>query len=83
MSWQRPLHISEKTMNEWIIAPLLAADGTATHRPGSNGSNGSEVGKDKQDEPTEERRHGDRRDNHDDEVDPDFARGDDRRDDVP
>lgn len=67
-------------MNEWIIAPLLAADGTATHRPGSNGS---EVAKDKQDEPTEERRHGDRRDNHDEEVDTDFARGDDRREDIP
>lgn len=76
-------------MNEWIIAPLLAADGTATHRPPSNGS---EVVTDKQvegkeqeqqDEPVEERRHGDRRDNHDEEVDTDFARGDDRREDVP
>ena len=67
-------------MNEWIIAPLLAADGTATHRPGSNNS---EVAKDEQDEPTEERRHGDRRDNHEPEVDTDFARGEDRREDLP
>jgi hypothetical protein len=67
-------------MNEWIIAPLLAADGTATHRPDSNGS---EVDRDKQDEPVEERRHGDRRDNHDEEIDTDFARGEDRREDVP
>ena len=67
-------------MNEWIIAPLLAADGTATHRPGSNGS---ELGQDKHDEPVQERRHGDRRDNHDEEVDTDFARGEDRREDVP
>lgn len=67
-------------MNEWIIAPLLAADGTATHRPASNGS---EVGKDKHEEPAEERRHGDRRDNHDEDVDTDFARGEDRRDDAP
>jgi hypothetical protein len=67
-------------MNECIIAPSLAVDGTAVHRPGSNGS---DVAKDKQDEPMEERRHGDRRDNHDEEVDTDFARGEDRREDVP
>lgn len=67
-------------MNEWIIAPLLAADGTPTHRPGSNNS---ELDTDKQDPPAPERRHGDRRDNHDEEVDTDFARGEDRREDVP
>ena len=67
-------------MNEWIIAPLLAADGTATHRPASNDS---EAGPDKHDEKTDDRRHGDRRDNHDEEVDPDFARGEDRRNDLP
>ena len=67
-------------MNEWIIAPLLAVDGTATHRPGSDGS---EVGKDKHNEPPEERRHGDRREHHDEEVDTDFARGEDRREDAP
>jgi len=67
-------------MNEWIIAPLLAADGTATHRPASNDS---EAGQDKHDEKTDDRRHGDRRDNHDEEVDTDFARGEDRREDLP
>ena len=70
-------------MNEWIIAPLLAADGTATHRPGSNGSEVAQDKQDEQDEPTEDRLHGDRRDNHEPEVDTDFARGDDRREDVP
>jgi hypothetical protein len=83
------LPLSENNMNEWIIAPLLAADGTASHRPASNGS---EAATDKQDEqveqdgggqPVEERRHGDRRDNHDEQVDTDFARGEDRREDVP
>ena len=67
-------------MNEWIIAPLLAADGTATHRPAGKDSPAEQ---DKHDANTDDRRHGDRRDQHDEEVDTDFARGEDRRNDLP
>ena len=69
-------------MNEWIIAPLLEPDptGVVSHTPSGNG--GKEADSAPQEEPVDDRRHGDRRDNHDDEADPDFARGDDRRDEV-
>ncbi|KQQ91666.1 hypothetical protein [Massilia sp. Leaf139] len=66
-------------MNEWIIAPLLAPDptGIVSHRPSGN----EEAGGAPQEE-AGDRRHGDRRDNHDEEADPDFARGEDRREDA-
>ncbi len=69
-------------MNEWIIAPLLEPDptGVVSHTPGGNGNDGA--GKAPDEEAVDDRRHGDRRDNHDDEADPDFARGDDRREDA-
>lgn len=64
-------------MNEWIIAPLLEPDptGIVSHTPGGGDSA-------PQEEALDDRRHGDRRDGHDEDADPDFARGDDRRDEV-
>jgi len=71
-------------MNEWIIAPLLEPDptGVVSHTPGGPGSAGT--GSAPQEEHADDdRRHGDRRDHtHDDEADPDFARGEDRREDA-
>jgi hypothetical protein len=70
----------ENDMHEWIIAPLLEPDptGMVAHR-----ATGPEEDKAAREEAAAERRHGDRRDKHDDEADPDFARGEDRRDDAP
>jgi hypothetical protein len=70
----------ENRMNEWIIAPLLEPDptGIVSHTPGGGAGPGGAP----QEERLDERRHGERRDNHDDEADPDFARGDDRREDA-
>ena len=69
-------------MNEWIIAPLLEPDptGVVSHTPGGIGGGGADSAP--PEEPVDDRRHGDRRDNHDDEADPDFARGEDRREDA-
>jgi hypothetical protein len=69
-------------MNEWIIAPLLEPDptGVVSHTPGRKG--GSEADSAPLEEGAGERRHGDRRDGHDDDADPDFGRGEDRRDEV-
>jgi hypothetical protein len=69
-------------MNEWIIAPLLEPDptGMVSHTPG--GKRGEGADSEQREKSADERRHGDRRDGHDDDVDPDFARGEDRRDDV-
>lgn len=66
-------------MNEWIIAPLLAPDptGMVSHSRSAQGNPGKSVEQDV--EQSDDRRHGDRRDNHDEDADPDFARGDDRR----
>jgi hypothetical protein len=77
-------------MNEWIIAPLLAPDptGIVSHTPGAKESVGPDNTADNADVDADadadasERRHGDRRDGHEDDADPDFARGIDRRDDV-
>jgi len=67
-------------MNEWIIAPLLEPDptGMIAHRVSAHRAEGQ----DEAGEESGDRRHGERRDNHDDEADPDFGRGEDRRDDV-
>jgi hypothetical protein len=67
-------------MNEWIIAPLLEPDptGMVAHRTAADEGAGNAA----PEETVDDRRHGDRRDSHDDEADPDFARGDDRRGDV-
>ncbi|THC43909.1 hypothetical protein [Massilia sp. Mn16-1_5] len=67
-------------MNEWIIAPLLEPDptGMIAHRVSAHSADGQ----DEAEEENGERRHGDRRDNRDDEADPDFGRGEDRREDV-
>lgn len=67
-------------MNEWIIAPLLEPDptGIVSHTPGGGAGADSAP----EEERADERRHGDRRDGHDEEADPDFARGDDRREDA-
>ncbi|QOL49855.1 hypothetical protein [Massilia litorea] len=67
-------------MNEWIIAPLLEPDptGMIAHR----GTSPEEAGQPPHEGVVDDRRHGDRRDGHDDEADPDFARGDDRRGDL-
>jgi hypothetical protein len=67
-------------MNEWIIAPLLEPDptGLVSHRPAGN----EEAGGAPREQAGDERRHGERRDARDDEADPDFGRGEDRRDDV-
>jgi hypothetical protein len=67
-------------MNEWIIAPLLEPDPTGMI--GYRGAAHHEAGQDEREEESGDRRHGDRRDNHDDEADPDFGRGEDRRDDA-
>jgi hypothetical protein len=69
-------------MNEWIIAPLLEPDptGVVSHTPGRKGGAGAEDAP--LEERADERRHGDRRDGHGDEADPDFGRGEDRRDEV-
>jgi hypothetical protein len=69
-------------MNEWIIAPLLEPDptGVVSHTPVAHGNPGA--GGEQAEEHADDRRHGDRRDNHDDEADPDFARGEDRREDA-
>ena len=71
-------------MNEWIIAPLLEPDptGIVSHTPGGGTAPGSTPQEERLEERLDERRHGERRDNHDDEADPDFARGDDRREDA-
>jgi hypothetical protein len=67
-------------MNEWIIAPLLEPDptGMVAHRSAATEGAGA-TGRE---EAVDDRRHGDRRDGHDDEADPDFARGEDRRGDL-
>lgn len=67
-------------MNEWIIAPLLAVDptGLPTHRAAPKPAAEPPPAGEK----TEERRHGDRREDHHGERDDDFARGEDRRGDV-
>jgi hypothetical protein len=67
-------------MNEWIIAPLLEPDptGMVAHRSTAPEDAGSLA----RDGVVDDRRHGDRRDQHDDDADPDFARGEDRRDEV-
>jgi hypothetical protein len=67
-------------MNEWIIAPLLEPDptGLVSHRPAAHQGAGAAPRK----EAGADRRHGDRRDTHGDEADPDFGRGEDRREDV-
>lgn len=67
-------------MNEWIIAPLLEPDptGVVSHTPGGGDSAG--VDGTAPEETGGDRRHGDRRDDHD--ADPDFGRGEDRRDDA-
>jgi hypothetical protein len=69
-------------MNEWIIAPLLAPDptGIVSHRPGGGDSAGADGAPDE--EHADDRRHGDRRHTRDEDTDPDFARGDDRREDA-
>ena len=69
-------------MNEWIIAPLLEPDptGVVSHTPSR--ALGEQAHSTPQEEPVDDRRHGDRRDQHDDEADPDFARGEDRREDA-
>jgi hypothetical protein len=69
-------------MNEWIIAPLLEPDptGMVSHTPG--GKRGEGADSEPREQRADERRHGDRRDGHDDDADPDFGRGEDRRDDV-
>lgn len=69
-------------MNEWIIAPLLEPDptGVVSHTPVAHGNPGA--GDEQAEDNADDRRHGDRRDNHDDEADPDFARGEDRREDA-
>jgi hypothetical protein len=67
-------------MNEWIIAPLLEPDptGLVSQRPADReGAAGAP-----RDQDGADRRHGDRRDTPGDEADPDFGRGEDRRDDV-
>jgi hypothetical protein len=69
----------ENDMHEWIIAPLLEPDPTGMVAHRSAGSEDED--KAERDEAARERRHGDRRDNHDDDADPDFARGEDRRED--
>lgn len=68
-------------MNEWIIAPLLEPDptGVVSHTPGGGGAGADSK---PAEETVDDRRHGDRRDGHDDEADPDFGRGEDRRDDA-
>ena len=71
----------ENDMHEWIIAPLLEPDPTGMVAHRATGTDDDE--KADRDAAAGERRHGDRRDNHADEADPDFARGEDRRDDVP
>jgi len=69
-------------MNEWIVAPLLAADPTSqpVYRP--SGSEKQDAGTLDASETTdasgEDRRGNDRREAHED-VDDDFARGEDRR----
>ena len=67
-------------MNEWIIAPLLEPDptGMIAHRTSAHRAEGQDEGE----EESGDRRHGERRDNRDDEADPDFGRGEDRRDDA-
>lgn len=69
-------------MNEWIIAPLLEPDptGIVSHTPGRGGSTGTDSAP--QEERADDRRHGDRRDGHDADADPDFGRGEDRREDA-
>jgi hypothetical protein len=71
-------------MNEWIIAPLLEPDptGLVSHAPG--GKRGQGADSEPREQGADERRHGDRRSGHDDDddADPDFGRGEDRRDDV-
>lgn len=66
-------------MHEWIIAPLLEPDptGMVAHR-----SAGSQDAEKNDQQATGDRRHGERRDSHDEDADPDFGRGEDRRDDV-
>jgi hypothetical protein len=61
---------------------LLEPDptGVVSHTPGAKDGAGANSAP--QDEPVDDRRHGDRRDQHDDEADPDFARGEDRREDA-
>ena len=68
-------------MNEWIIAPLLEPDptGIVSHTPGGGGTG---TDSDSHEERADDRRHGDRRDGHDDDADPDFGRGEDRRDEA-
>jgi hypothetical protein len=65
-------------MNEWIIAPLLEPDptGLVSHRPAGNEGAGDAP----REEAGDDRRHGERRDTDGDEADPDFGRGEDRRD---
>lgn len=68
-------------MNEWIIAPLLEPDptGIVSHTPGGGGTQPQGA---PQEEAVDDRRHGDRRDGHDDDADPDFGRGEDRREEA-
>ena len=67
-------------MNEWIIAPLLEPDptGIVSHTPGRSTGPEGVPGEERLDE----RRHGDRRDSHDEDADPDFGRGEDRREEA-
>jgi len=67
-------------MNEWIVAPLLAADPTSrpVYRPEENESDSADAAT--PEEPAADDRRGtDRREPHVD-TDDDFGRGEDRRD---